>query len=146
MQTVQTGSTRPYLIRAIYDWCCDNGLTPYLAVHVDQRVQVPAEHVRNGEIVLNISCDATSALKLGNDWIEFKARFSGSVREIIVPVDHVLAIYAKENGQGMSFPFNPAELEAAQAASMKAVEGQSDPETEPEPPRPPGKPSLRRIK
>jgi len=145
VQTVQTGSTRPYLIRAIYDWCCDNGLTPYLAVQVGPRAKVPAEHVHNGEIVLNISCDATSSLKLGNDWIEFKARFSGSVREIVVPVDHVMAIYAKENGQGMSFPISPAELEAEHAQAEEV--GLSDPNADPEPPKPPsGKPALRRIK
>ncbi|MFM2112334.1 MAG: hypothetical protein RLZZ271_994 [Pseudomonadota bacterium] len=100
----QPSSTRPYLIRAIYEWCTDNGLTPYLAVHVDAMVRVPMEHVKDDEIVLNISFDATSGLKLGNDLIEFKARFSGTARDISVPVDHVIAIYARENGQGMAFP------------------------------------------
>eukprot|EP01137_Pigoraptor_chileana_P034182 Opistho-2@26335 len=97
-------STRPYLIRALYDWCTDNGFTPYVAVQVDHTVQVPREHVKNNEIVLNISFDATSALKLGNEFIEFRARFSGTAREIVVPIDHVIAIYARENGQGMAFP------------------------------------------
>ena len=97
-------STRPYLIRALYEWCTDNGLTPYVAVLVDDSVRVPNEYVKDGEIVLNISFDATSALKLGNEFIEFKARFAGSAREIMVPIDRVIAIYARENGQGMSFP------------------------------------------
>jgi stringent starvation protein B len=97
-------STRPYLLRAIYEWCADNGFTPYVAAHVDDSVQVPREHVKNNEIVLNISMDATSGLKLGNDYIEFKARFGGVARDIIVPIDHVIAIYARENGQGMAFP------------------------------------------
>ena len=97
-------STRPYLIRALHDWCTDNGFTPYVAVLVDDSVQVPREYVKNGEIVLNISYDATSSLKLGNDFIEFKARFAGSAREIMVPVSRVIAIYARENGQGMAFP------------------------------------------
>lgn len=97
-------STRPYLLRALHDWCTDNGFTPYIAVHVDSRVQVPMEYVKNNEIVLNVGFEATSGLKLGNDTIEFKARFGGSSREIIVPVDHVVAIYARENGQGMAFP------------------------------------------
>ena len=101
---LESTSTRPYLIRALYEWCADNGLTPYVAVMVDDTVQVPREHVKNGEIVLNISMDATSALKLGNEFIEFKARFGGVARDIHVPVNRVLAIYARENGQGMAFP------------------------------------------
>lgn len=97
-------STRPYLIRALYEWCTDNGFTPYVAVLVDDSVQVPKEYVKDGEIVLNISFDATSSLKLGNDFIEFSARFAGTAREIMVPVERVIAIYARENGQGMAFP------------------------------------------
>ena len=104
MNALESTSTRPYLIRALYDWCTDNGLTPYVAVLVDDTVQVPREYVKNNEIVLNISFDATSSLKLGNDFIEFKARFAGSAREIMVPISHVIAIYARENGQGMAFP------------------------------------------
>jgi stringent starvation protein B len=97
-------SSRPYLIRAMYEWCTDSGYTPYVAVQVDDTVQVPQEFVKNGEIVLNVSYDATSSLKLGNEWIEFKARFGGKAREIMVPVSRVIAIYARENGQGMAFP------------------------------------------
>ncbi len=99
-------STRPYLIRALYEWCTDNGLTPYVAVLVDETVRVPNEYVKDGEIVLNISFDATSSLKLGNDFIEFKARFAGTARDIMVPINRVVAIYARENGQGMSFPLS----------------------------------------
>jgi stringent starvation protein B len=104
MNALDSTSTRPYLIRALYEWCTDNGFTPYVAVSVDDSVQVPREYVKNNEIVLNISFDATSSLKLGNDFIEFKARFAGSAREIMVPISHVIAIYARENGQGMAFP------------------------------------------
>ncbi|MBS0451156.1 MAG: ClpXP protease specificity-enhancing factor [Proteobacteria bacterium] len=104
ISAIESSSTRPYLIRALYEWCTDNGFTPYIAVQVDEGVQVPREYVKNGEIVLNISFDATSSLKLGNDFIEFKARFAGTAREIIVPVGRVIAIYARENGQGMAFP------------------------------------------
>src|SRR5438105_9738371 len=124
-------STRPYLIRALHDWCTDNGFTPYIAVFVDAGVQVPTEYVKNNEIVLNIGFEATTALKLGNEVIEFKARFGGTSREIVVPVDHVIAIYARENGQGMAFPVptdtgagtagapagEPAEAGAAPAAT-----------------------------
>jgi stringent starvation protein B len=122
-------STRPYLLRALYEWCTDNGYTPYIAAYVDETVQVPREHVKNNEIVLNISMDATSSLKLGNDFIEFKARFSGSAREIMVPIDRVIAIYARENGQGMAFPVPQAvpprgevtEPEAKQPSTGKKV-------------------------
>ena len=104
MNALDSTSTRPYLVRALYEWCTDNGLTPYVAVAVDETVQVPREYVKNNEIVLNISFDATSSLKLGNDFIEFKARFAGSARDIMVPIGRVIAIYARENGQGMAFP------------------------------------------
>ncbi len=97
-------STRPYLIRALHEWCTDGGFTPYIVVAVDERVQVPREFVRDGQIVLNVSFDATSGLRLGNDVVEFKARFGGVPREVVVPVDHVIAIYARENGRGMAFP------------------------------------------
>ena len=97
-------STRPYLIRALYEWCTDNGFTPYVAVAVDASVQVPMEHVKNNEIVLNVGFEATSSLNLGNEFIHFKARFGGVSREILVPIDRVIAIYARENGQGMAFP------------------------------------------
>ena len=107
MKAPELGSTRPYLVRALYEWCTDNGLTPYVAVQVDETVQVPREFVKNNEIVLNISFDATSSLKLGNEFIEFKARFGGIAREIVVPMGRVIAIYARENGQGMAFPSAP---------------------------------------
>jgi stringent starvation protein B len=97
-------STKPYLLRALYEWCTDNGLTPYLAVQVDSQVRVPREHVKNGEIVLNISFGATTGLKIGREDVRFKARFGGVARDIFVPISHVTAIYARENGQGMAFP------------------------------------------
>ena len=96
-------STTPYLIRAICEWCEDNGFTPYVAVKVDANTRVPLEFVRNGEIVLNISADATRNLKIGNDLIQFSARFNGVSREVSVPITAVAGIFAKENGQGMAF-------------------------------------------
>jgi stringent starvation protein B len=96
-------STKPYLIRAIYEWCNDNGYTPYLAVAVDERTQVPREHVKAGEIVLNVSPMATNRLSLGNDVIAFQARFGGAARELSIPIENVSAIYARENGHGMAF-------------------------------------------
>ncbi|MCJ7798740.1 MAG: ClpXP protease specificity-enhancing factor [Polaromonas sp.] len=104
MNALDATSTRPYLVRALHEWCTDNGFTPYIAVTVDDSVQVPREYVKNNEIVLNFGFDATSSLTLGNEFIEFKARFAGSGRQIMVPITHVIAIYARENGQGMAFP------------------------------------------
>ena len=120
MNALDSTSTRPYLIRALYDWCTDNGLTPYVAVAVDETVQVPREYVKNNEIVLNISFDATSSLKLGNDFIEFKARFAGSAREIMVPIGRVIAIYARENGQGMAFPLATGPSEGVPQSPVQA--------------------------
>lgn len=104
MQAPNTTSTRPYLVRAMYDWCVDNNCTPFIVVAVDSSVRVPQEFVKNDEIVLNVSLGATSSLSLGNEYIEFKARFGGVAREICVPLGRVSAIYARENGQGMTFP------------------------------------------
>jgi stringent starvation protein B len=166
-------STRPYLIRALHDWCTDNGFTPYIAVFVDAKVQVPAEYVKDGEIVLNVGFEATSGLRLGDDLIEFKARFGGSARDILVPVDHVIAIYARENGQGMAFPAptearsaseghaSVATLETAPAApsasrglrlatpdeTPKPIGPQAPVEPDGGPPEPGGpRPALKRVK
>ena len=119
MNAFAATSTRPYLIRALYEWCTDNGFTPYVAVSVDNTVQVPREYVKNNEIVLNIGFDATSSLTLGNEFIEFKARFGGSAREILVPISHVIAIYARENGQGMAFPFEPTSPVTADVSEVQ---------------------------
>jgi len=155
-------STRPYLLRALHDWCTDNGYTPYIAVHVDSTVQVPMEYVKNNEIVLNIGFEATSALKLGNEFVEFKARFGGVSREIIVPIDHVVAIYARENGQGMAFPMptetgaaaprQPAGARGLRLASTGPDAGDDqdapDPDDDTPDPGAPGgrRPALKRIK
>ena len=103
-------SNKPYLIRALHQWCTDFGFTPFIAVFVDSRVEVPMEFVKNDEIVLNLSLEACHQLQMENDWIGFQARFGGIPRKILVPVSHVLAIYARENGQGMSFPFDPSQV------------------------------------
>jgi len=99
-------SNKPYLIRALHQWCSDNGFTPFMAVFVDSTVEVPVEFVKNDEIILNLSTEACHQLQMENDYISFQARFGGVPRKILVPITHVLAIYARENGQGMSFPFD----------------------------------------
>ena len=163
----QGTSTRPYLLRALHDWCTDNGYTPYIAVYVDESVQVPMEYVKNKEIVLNVGFEATSALKLGNEFVEFKARFGGVSREIVVPVDHVVAIYARENGQGMAFPMpteggarigGEADRPAPAVRGLRLASSEPEVADEPgddepgddEPPEPAapgsGRPALKRVK
>ena len=155
-------STKPYMLRAIYEWCTDCGYTPYLAVKVDAGTTVPMEYVKKGEIVLNISYGATSGLKMDNDSVRFHARFGGVSREIFVPVNNVMAIYANENGQGMAFEVPPAAPEApaperASSPMLAAVpsdlgETRSEPEAGTpdgdgnEPPKKAGRPTLTRIK
>jgi stringent starvation protein B len=159
-------STKPYLLRAIYEWCTDNGYTPYLAAMVDAQTRVPREFVKNGEIVLNISFNATSGLKMDNDSVRFNARFGGVAREITVPVENVIAIYARENGQGMAFEVSrlPARDEESPTASEeerpslsglsavpsqeKSLPGTADQsvDDDPEPPKKGGRPTLTRIK
>ena len=154
MDAENTQSTRPYLIRALYEWCTDNGFTPFIAVQVDDSVRVPMEYVKDGEIVLNVSFDATSALQLGNEFIEFKGRFGGVARDIVVPVHRVLAIYARENGQGMAFPVlpTPPEVAAKPASTDSAPPAlwsvQSAEDASPDTPRPPNgsRPALTRVK
>jgi len=96
-------STRPYLIRAIYEWCVDSGLTPYLAVRVDEHTEVPRSHVKDGEIVLNLSADAVRNLQMGNEMITCTGRFSGVPFDLMVPVVATIGIFAKETGQGLVF-------------------------------------------
>jgi len=162
MNPPEVTSTRPYLIRALHEWCTDNGFTPYIAVRVDESVQVPREHVNNGEIVLNVGFDATGGLQLGNDYISFKARFGGVARDIMVPVGRVLAIYARENGQGMAFPPEdvaapavpsapaPAAGDHARVVQLVSSEPADDDDTDPPPPSgphaAPSRPALKRIK
>lgn len=96
-------SPKSYILRGLYEWCCETGLTPHVVVAVDNRTVVPREFVRDGQIVLNISPDATHRLQLGNEYLEFSARFGGVARELSIPVTNVLALYARENGAGMVF-------------------------------------------
>jgi stringent starvation protein B len=117
---MQEISTKPYLLRALYEWCTDNGFTPHIAVRVDGATRVPRQFVRNDEIVLNISFEATSQLQMGNEWIEFSARFSGKSHKIEVQVANVLAIYARENGQGMAFPVEPSSHSASEPSVSAA--------------------------
>jgi len=167
----EPSSTKPYLLRALYEWSVDNGFTPYLQVVVDKDTIVPKEYIKNGEIVLNISPLASNKLKITNEHIEFQARFGGVARDLYVPMRAVAAIYAKETGQGMSFERDrqgepDAEADGAvhtaapQQTGPRSVDDKqgdatradsaappkSPPESPPESPPPAGRPSLRRVK
>ena len=135
-------STRPYLIRAIYEWCTDNGYTPYVAVVINEHTVVPREFIKDGQIVLNVSFDATSGLKIGNELIEFAARFGGVAREISVPIERVAAIYARENGHGMGFEVVEAKSEHKPDAKIEAPGAA----TAPARPKSGGKPKLTVVK
>jgi stringent starvation protein B len=130
-------STKPYLIRAIHEWCSDSNLTPYLSVKVDANTRVPPEYVKNGEIVLNVSYDAVHKLTIGNELVQFAARFNGVSRECSIPVCAIIGIFARENGQGLFFP---PETQARE----------SEPSDTPPPdtpaPQPGGRPKLQIIK
>ena len=133
-------SSRPYLVRAMYQWIADNGMTPHLLVDVSvDGVQVPAEHVQNNKIILNIAPMAITGLVLGDAEITFNARFSGKSEVLFIPIDAVLAVYAKENGQGMMF--------SEDDGATTSPDDERNPETDPDPdPDKPTRPSLRVVK
>lgn len=133
-------STKPYLIRALHEWCVDQGYTPYLAVTVSSRTKVPREYVKDGQIVLNLGPEATHQLMMGNEMITFSARFNGVAQALSIPVDNVAAIYARENGQGLTF--DVVLPEDTHAASAEA-EAKAEP---PQPPTSPTHPRLTRVK
>ena len=135
-------STKPYFIRAIYEWCSDCGFTPYLSVRVDDRTRVPAEYVKNGEIVLNVSLNATRNLTINNELVQFSARFNGVSREVTIPVDRVQGIFARENGQGAFFTVEVPAAVAVPAGTIPPAGAES------EPPKPPaaGKAKLKLVK
>ena len=156
-------SAKPYLVRALFDWCNDCGYTPYVTVAVSEQVVVPAEYVKDGEIVLNISPLATNRLTISNELLEFQARFGGVAREVRVPVEFIRAIYARETGQGMAFE-GPAQAPstaptqegslpapATSSATVRPLRGLPTRETDEQPPDPTPSPSgdrprLTRIK
>ncbi|TDR80162.1 ClpXP protease specificity-enhancing factor [Paludibacterium purpuratum] len=142
-----TTSTKPYLLRALHQWCTDNGHTPYIVVWVNERTDVPREYVQNNEIVLNISIDATKELRIDNDLITFSARFAGVARQVFVPIGNIMSIFARETGEGMGFDVELANTEHLHAvdhapAAMPGEKG-NEPESSD---KPKGPPSLRIVK
>ncbi len=127
--------TRPYLLRALYEWILDNDLTPHVLVSVEsEEVEVPRQYVEDDRIVLNINPAAVRDLNIGNDYLSFNARFDGRAENILVPISSVIAIYAKENGEGMAFPDEVHDDELPETG-----------ETE-QPGTPRGKPELKVVK
>ena len=137
-------TTKPYLVRAIYEWCVDQGFTPYMAAQVDENTRIPPGTARDGQIVLNVGPDATHQLTMGNDFITFQARFAGVAHTLRIPVGNVLAVYARENGQGMAF-----EVEGLEAGMSEGSFGAEEAETAADvvPAKPEGeRPHLKIIK
>ena len=130
-------STKPYLIRAIYDWCSDSALSPYLAVKVSEQTRVPKAYVKDGEIVINLSMDAVRNLQIGNEEITCGGRFGGVSHGLVVPIDAVIGIFAKETGQGLVFQGND---------SIPTLPTDGGSATSPDKPTLPGKPRLRVVK
>lgn len=147
-----SASTKPYMLRALYEWCTDNGHTPFVVVWVDEHTDVPREYVKNNEIVLNIAASATHNLRIDNEWLSFSARFAGVSRDIWVPVGNVMSIFARETGEGMGFevelgqtPGKPA-LQPVSVAAEPVEDAQADGPAPDTPPRAGGRPSLRIVK
>lgn len=161
-------SNRPYLLRAVHEWICDNGLTPYIVVDAARPgLQVPPQAVSDGRVVLNLAPRAVARLEIGNDVISFMARFGGVSHAVSVPIAAVQAIYARENGQGMllaedaageapaapdagasrpTMPSLQAVPASAQDASASDDSGSGGDNDKPDKPRPKGKPSLHVVK
>lgn len=136
-------SSKPYLIRALWSWCCDAGLTPYLTIFVDEQCRVPLEYVQDGTLTLNLSPTATGTLDIGNEWVSLTARFGGVPRELFFPIGAVTSIFARENGAGMEFAYEPSVVtETPEEGATSSV----DPVDEPTPPERPTRPYLQRVK
>lgn len=137
-------STKPYLLRALYEWCADQGFTPYVSVQVDAHTLVPRQFVRDGHIVLNLGADAVQNLHMGNDLITCQARFGGVAQSLSIPIGNVAAIYARENGQGMAFEVGEHADVPAEPAAAPGADAPKQPE--PPPTDAPPRPHLTRIK
>jgi Stringent starvation protein B len=139
-------STKPYLIRAIHEWCSDHGFTPHIIVKVDDGVRVPREFVRDGQIVFNVGYEATGSLQITNDGVSFQARFGGVVRDIFFPMDNVAAVYARENGAGMTFEAKTWDSSAPRPTQGTSPDADGETAGLDKTPPPPGRPRLQRIK
>lgn len=148
-------STKPYLLRALYEWCLDSGHTPHIVAWVNEHTRVPMQFVRDQEIVLNIGPNACRDLVIDNDWLHFGARFGGVAHEVWIPIGHVLSIFARESGEGMGFEVEPWQPEgtlslvgepAELAAETEVADADDAAAAEPPPTTPPGKKGLKLVK
>lgn len=127
MGHIMTTSTKPYILRALCEWCSDNAFTPHILVWVNEHTRVPMQYVRDNEIMLNIGATATQNLQIDNDWVSFSARFGGKAHDIWIPVGHVLSLFARETGEGMGFeleeysPDSPVEPEPQAVTAKKGL-------------------------
>ena len=137
-------SSKPYLIRALWSWCCDAGLTPYLTMFVDEQCRVPLEYVQDGTLTLNLSPSATGSLDIGNEWIMLSARFGGVSRELSFPVGAVTGIFARENGAGMEFAYGPSGVREVTTTPLEEAVQAEEPVARA--PRSGSKPHLHRVK
>lgn len=148
--SIEMTSTKPYIVRAFYDWICDNGLTPYIAVDVNvYGVMVPMAFVNDGQIVLNVAPEAVGSIALEGSEIQFTARFGGKLEHLVVPYGAISAIYAKENGAGTSLAIeHPPEAEDTPQQPLSSVETDVDDgnDDDPKPTRPKGRASLKVVK
>ena len=141
-------SSKPYLIRALWSWCCDAGFTPYLTLFVDEQCQVPLDYVQDGTLTLNLSPASTGSLDIGNDWVMLSARFGGVSRDLAFPVGAVIAIFARENGAGMEFAYEPSVVTDVPAEPTEPVAPPAAPEVvqDASAPKRTGRPHLQRVK
>lgn len=123
-------STKPYLVRALYEWCLDNGYTPYITVWVNEYTRVPAQYVQDEHITLSISTTATKDLSIDNEWVNFHARFGGVAQELWIPVGHIVGVFAKETGEGMGFEIEPFTGEVGSSPNSESVADQPAPSLE----------------
>ncbi len=137
-------STKPYFLRALYEWCLDNNQTPHIVVWVNEHTRVPMQYVRDNEIMLNISPTASQNLRIDNEWVNFSARFGGVAHEVWIPVGHIISLFARESGEGMGFEMEPwqpaAEAEEGQPEAETAAVAGSEDNDEPKPDGDPDKP------
>ena len=143
---MNTLSQQPYFLRALYEWCVDSGHTPYLTVRVDKQTRVPQAFVRDGQIVLNVGPSAVRNMHMDNDWVTFSARFGGMSHSIEIPVGNVIAIYARETGEGMAFEsLEPASLNGdADEQESEVIDQEADVSASPSQPK--GRPHLTVVK
>lgn len=147
MDVMSSVSTKPYLLRALFDWCADQGLTPYIAVVVNDRAGVPRQYVKDGQIILNIGREAVHQLVMGNELITCSARFGGVAQELTIPVECVAAIYARENGHGMAFEVTPQQGgKGGEVVSPVQTADRGEQAVLTTPDKPVVKPHLRRVK